>query len=105
MGGSRRFVQLWVWARDRLKEVAEPRPEHAVVDGTANLEQKVGNSSRPSHLLRLVHASIDEEVRSPFGHRSSDPQAGAISVGVIEEPVALALEITVDLVQRVPQLA
>ena len=83
---------------DRLKQVAEPRPEHAVVDRAANLEQKVGTSSRPSHLLRFVHSSIDKEVRSPFGHRSSDPQAGAMSLSVIDEPVALTLEITGDFV-------
>jgi hypothetical protein len=45
LGGSRRLCQLWIWAGDRLKEVAEPRPEHAVVDRTANLEQKVGTCS------------------------------------------------------------
>lgn len=61
-----------------LKEVPEPRTECAVVGRTANLEQKIGASSRPSHLLRLVHASIDEEVRGPFGHRGSDTQAGAM---------------------------
>ena len=105
MGGSRRLRQLRVWAGDRLKQVAEPRTERAVVDRTANLEQKIGASSRPSHLLRFVHSSIDKEVRSPFGHRSSDTQAGAISLGVIDEPVALAAEVAVDFVQRRPQLA
>ena len=105
LGGSGRLCQLWAWAGDRLKELAEPRTEHAVVDRTANLEQKIGASSRPSHLLRFVHSAIDKEVRSPFGHRSSDTQAGAISLGVIHEPVALAVEIAVDFVQRRPQLA
>ena len=38
LGGSRRLCQLWVWARDRLKEVAEPRTEHAVIDRAANLQ-------------------------------------------------------------------
>src|SRR6185312_4319647 len=89
LGGSRRLCQLWVWAGDRLKQVAEPRPEHAVVDRTANLEQKIGAFSRPSHLLRFVHSSIDKEVCGRFGHRSSDTQAGAISLSVIHEPVAL----------------
>src|SRR5689334_18160864 len=85
--------------------MAEPRTERAVVDRTADLEQEIGASSRPSHLLRLVHASIDEEVGCTFGNRGPDTQAGTISLGVIDEPVALAAEIVADLVQRVPQLA
>src|SRR5579884_2244948 len=104
-GGSRRLCQLWVWAQYWLKQVAESRPEHAVVDRTANLEQKIGTSSRPSHLLRLVHAPIDEEVRRTFRNRSSDSQAGAISLRVIDERIALAVEIAVDFVQRRPQPA
>src|SRR6187551_1439229 len=41
LGGSRRLRQLWVWAGNRLKQVPEPRTEKAVVDRTANLEQKI----------------------------------------------------------------
>ena len=55
--------------------------------------------------MRFVHAPIDQEVRCTLGNRSSDTQAGTISVGVIDEPSALAAEIVVDLVQRAPQLA
>ena len=89
----------------RLESLSEAGAERPVVDSTADLQQQIGPSSRPAHLLRLVHPPVDQEVGRPFGHRGSDPQAGTISLGVIDEPVALAAEIVVDLVQRVPQLA
>ena len=69
MGGSRRLRRWRTQTGDRTKEVAEPRTECAVVDRTVNLEQKIRTSSRPSHLLRVVHSPVDEEVRSPFGNR------------------------------------
>ena len=34
--------------------------------------------ARPSHLLRLVHASIHQEVRRAFGDRRSDPFTGTV---------------------------
>jgi len=55
VGVSRRLHQWQRGGRDRLKQVAESRAERAVVDRTPNLQQQVGASSRPSHLLRLVH--------------------------------------------------
>jgi hypothetical protein len=60
--------------------VTEPGTEGSVVDRTANLEQEIGPSSGPSHLLQLVHSSIDQEVRRPFGDRRADAQAGTISL-------------------------
>src|SRR5882757_2170270 len=80
--------------------MAEPRTEGAVVDRTSDLQQQVGPASRPSHLLGLVHTTIDQEVRCAFRNRSPDAQAGTISFGVIDEPAALVAEIIVDLVQR-----
>src|SRR5260370_39032953 len=85
--------------------MAEPSAESAVVDRTSDLQQQVGPASRPSHLLGLVHTTIDQEVRCAFGNRSPDAQAGTISFGVIDEPADLVAEIIVDLVQRAPQLA
>src|SRR5229473_3434756 len=85
--------------------MAEPSTESAVVDRTSDLQQQVGPASRPSHLLGLVHTTIDQEVRCAFRNRSPDAQAGTISFGVIDEPAALVAEIIVDLVQRAPQLA
>ena len=48
------FCQLWIWTNTRLKQAADLR-KHAIADRAANLEQKIGTSSRPSHLLRFVH--------------------------------------------------
>jgi hypothetical protein len=47
--------------------MAEPLPERSVVDRTANLQQQVRATSRPSHLLRFVHPLIDEKIGSAFG--------------------------------------
>ena len=85
--------------------MTEPGTEGSVVDRTANLEQEIGASSGPSHLLRLVHSSIDQEVRRPFGDRRADAQAGTISLGVIDQLAALPVQVAVDFMQRPPQLA
>src|SRR5271166_5847358 len=105
VGVSRRLQQWQRGGRDRLKQVAESRAERAVVDRTPNLQQQVGASSRPSHLLRLVHPPVDQEVGGAFSHRRSDAQACTVSFGIIDEPSALATEIVIDLAQRMPQLA
>src|SRR5208283_2731198 len=105
VGVSRRLHQWRRGGRDRLKQVAESRAERTVVDRTPNLQQQVGASSRPSHLLRLVHPPVDQEVSGTFSHRRSDAQACTVSFSIIDEPSALAAEIVIDLVQRVLQLA
>src|SRR5208283_120481 len=105
VGVSRRLHQWRRGGRDRLKQVAESRAERAVVDRTPDLQQQVGASSRPSHLLRLVHPPVDQKVGRAFSQRSSDAQACTVSFGIIDEPSALATEIVIDLVQRVLQLA
>src|SRR5208283_5349065 len=105
VGVSRRLHQWRRGGRDRLKQVAESRAERAVVDRTPDLQQQVGASSRPSHLLRLVHPPVDQKVGRAFSQRSSDAQACTVSFGIIDEPSALATEIVIDLVQRMPQLA
>ena len=49
--------------RGRLGSAApEAGAERAVVDGAADLEQPIGTAPRPAHLLRFVHATIDQEV-------------------------------------------
>src|ERR1700679_4340331 len=79
---------------------AEAGPKRAVVDRAPNLQQQVGAPSRPSHLLRLIHPLIDQEVGCALGHRSSDPLTGPVSVDIIDEPHTLAAEIGIDLAQR-----
>ncbi len=87
----------------RLNRWPNPDPEHSVVHCTADLEQEIGTLSWPVHLLGLVHAPIDEKVCRPLGDGSSDAQAGTVPLCVIGKPAALASQIAVDLVQRVPQ--
>jgi hypothetical protein len=41
-----------------------------------NLKRKGGVAVRPSHLLRLVHLPIDQEVRCAFENSGSDTEAG-----------------------------
>jgi DDE domain len=66
-GGSCRFGKGQVGISDPVKSTPESGAECAVVDRATNLEQQIGSISRPSHLLRLVHASTDQEIRCAFG--------------------------------------
>jgi hypothetical protein len=67
----------------RPESLPEAGAEHAVVDGAANLEQQIGLSLRPAHLLRLVHPAIHQEVGCAFGDRGASPQSGPVPRGVI----------------------
>jgi hypothetical protein len=85
--------------------MTEPGAERTVVDCTADLEQQIGAPSRPSHLLGFVHAAVNQEVRRAFGDRRSDPLTGTVSFGIVDQPCGLALEIFIERMQCVPQLA
>ena len=89
------------WIVGWLKYLSAAGTGRAIVIGAANREQEIGASSRPAHLLRLVHSPIDQKVRHTFGDRSANTQAGAIPLGVIDEPTTLTSEIAVDVKQRV----
>src|SRR3954452_3118593 len=82
---------------------AERAAERAVVDGAADLEQPIGTAPRPAHLLRFVHATIDEEVGCSLGQRRANPQPGPFAV--VDQPIALPDEVAVQRLQRSPQLA
>ena len=79
--------------------------ERAIVDGATNLQQEIGAASRPSHLLRFIHPAVHQEIGRPFGDRGSNAQSGTVAFGVIDEPIALASEITIQRVQGGPQLS
>ena len=81
------------------------RADHLKIDLTTNLQQQIGAFSRPSHLLGLVHAPVNQEVRRAVGDRSPDAQTGTIALGIVDQPRGLAAEIFIDGMQRVPQLA
>jgi hypothetical protein len=65
-----------------LESLSEAGTERAIVDGAANLEQKIGTSSRPAHLLRFVHPAVHQKVGRPFGDRGRDPRSGTVPLGV-----------------------
>src|SRR3954451_15915088 len=67
------FGERVVCGEEALPEAAADR---AVVDGAADLEQPIGTAPRPAHLLRFVHATIDEEVGRSLGQRRANPQPG-----------------------------
>ena len=74
--------------------------------GAANLEQKIGPSSRQAHLLRLVHPAVHQKIGRSFGDRRAYPQSGGtVPFGIINHPVALAGEITIQCAQGGPQLS
>src|SRR4051794_25603214 len=70
-----------------LEALPEAGAECAVIDGAADLEQQVGPAPGPAHLLRFVHATIDEEVGCSLGQRRADPQAGPVPFAVVDQPV------------------
>ena len=105
LGGSCRLGKDRTRTGMRLESMPEPGSEPTIVDRAANLEEDIRTSSRPSHLLRFVHAAVDQEVRRAFGDRRPDTQAGAIAPRVVDEPVVLAAEIPVNFMQCMPRLA
>src|SRR5690242_17648057 len=98
-GGSRCLRERIIGGIESLPEAGA---ERAVVDGATNLEQEIGPSSRPAHLLRLVHPAVHQEVGGAFGDRGADPQSGPIPLGIIDQPVALSGEIAIQRVQGGP---
>jgi hypothetical protein len=69
-----------------FEELSEGGAELAVEGGASDLEQEIGAAAGPSHLLRFVHAAVDQEVGGAFGDRRADPQTGAMALGVVDQP-------------------
>src|SRR3954452_6761482 len=95
-GGSCGFGKGQVGIGDPVKSMPKPSTERAVVDRAPNLEQQIGTSSRPSHLLGLVHAPVDQEIRCALGDRRADPQTSTVSFGIVDQPPGLAPEVFID---------
>ena len=66
---------------------------------------EIGTASRPSHVLTFVHPPLHQKVGCPFGDRGSDPQSGTMALGVIDQPVTLVGQVTVNRMQGGPQLS
>jgi len=84
-----------VWIVGWLELLSEVGTERAIVDGAANLEQQAGAASRSAHLLGFVHPAVHEEVGRPLSDRGADPQAGTVSLGVVDQPGGLAGQVAV----------
>src|SRR5215216_5896919 len=56
-----------------VETLPEAGAERAVVDGAADLEQPVGAAPGPTHLLRLGHPAVHQEVGRALGQRGADP--------------------------------
>jgi hypothetical protein len=57
--------------QNRFEELAEAETELAVEDGA--LEQEIGATAGPLHLLRFVHAAVDREDGRPSGQGGLRP--------------------------------
>jgi hypothetical protein len=88
-----------------VKQLYEAGTELAVEDGAADLGQEIGAAAGPLHLLRFVHTPVDQEVGGCFGQCGADAETGTMTLGVVDQPGALAGRIVVDLAQRRPQPA
>jgi hypothetical protein len=74
--GAGRDRRLRVYIVCRAEFLSEAGAERTIVDGAANLEQEIGTSSRPAHLVRLVHPAVHEKMGRPFADRGANPQSG-----------------------------
>ena len=72
MGGQAAIAACGVCIISWVEFLSEAGTEDAIVDCAANLEQEIGTSSRPAHLLRFFHPAVH--------------QSGTMSVGVIDHP-------------------
>src|SRR4051794_17822637 len=93
------------WLLADVEAMPEAGAERAGVDGAADLEQPIGTAPRPAHLLRFVHAAIDEEVGRSLSQCHANPQPGPVPFAVVDQPTALPHEVAVQHLQRGPQLA
>jgi hypothetical protein len=103
--GPRGDCDSCIWTADGFEPLAETETKRPVVNCAADLQHKVGASPRPAHLLGLFHPAIDQEIRRALRHRGPDAQASAVSSGIVDQPGALATEILVDLVKRMPRFS
>src|SRR3954466_9954020 len=97
--GSGGHCHWRVWVVGRQEFLPETGAECTVVDGAADLEQPIGTAPRPAHLLRFVHARVDEEIGRALGQRCGNPQPGPVPFAIVDQSVALPDEIAVQRLQ------
>ena len=85
-----------------LESLSVGRTERTIVDGATNLQQEIRAISRPAHLLGFIHPAVHQEIGCSFGDRGANSQSGTMPFSVIDQPVALAGQITVQSLQGGP---
>src|SRR5947209_7360966 len=83
LGVSGRNCCLRKWIVSRIESLPKAGTERAIVDSATNLQQQIGPSSRPTHLLRFVHPTVHQKIGRPFGDGGADPQSGPVPLGII----------------------
>jgi hypothetical protein len=58
--------------------------------------KEVSAPTRPAHLLRFIHAQVDQEVGHRFGPQGADLQTGIVAFGIADQPGTLTGEILAD---------
>jgi hypothetical protein len=61
-----------------FEPLTEAGTKRFIVNCAADLQHQVGASPRPAHLLRLIHPTIDQEIRRALRHCCPDAHAGAV---------------------------
>ena len=94
--GSRGYSHRRVRIVGGLEALSEAGAESAIIDGASNLKQQNRAAARPSHMLTFVHPTVHQKFSRPFGDRGAHPQSGTMAFGIIDQPVTLASQITVN---------
>jgi hypothetical protein len=92
-------VSIISWA----EFLSEAGADSTIVDGASDLEQKIGSSSRPAHLLRLAHPAVHQNIGP--SDRGANPQFGTVPFRVMNQPIALTGEISIQRAQAGPQVS
>jgi hypothetical protein len=103
--GSCGYQHWWVRIVGWSEFLSKVGTESTIIDSATNLKQQIGPASRPPHLLTFVHPAVHQEIGRPFGDRGANSQSGTMPLGVIDQPVALASQISIQRVQGGPQFS
>jgi hypothetical protein len=66
------------------ESLPEAGTEATVADGAADLQQEISTPPAPTHLLRLVHPAVHQEIRRPLGDGCANPQSGTATLNVLQ---------------------
>jgi len=72
----------------------EVRGQFVVEDAGADLEEQVGSTRSPAHLLLLHHAFADDLVDGGLDEGAGDGLPGAVAIPVVGDPVGVGPEAT-----------